>query len=442
MELNIPLKLIISFVIGAVIGTEREVSHRRIDPNSNDPTPIIGLRTFSLASTLGSLVGILYKDYLFLSIILASAFFSLALIFYIRDSASTKDTGITTELSLFYSFLIGLLISLEVIPIQLTLAISVILIFLLSIKKAIKQVMDEIQKRELNAFIRYAIIALVILPFLPNISYSLSNIPNLSNVLKNFGINFDQISKISLINPFKLWTIVALITGVDLIGYVLEKTIGQKKGWLLASAAGGFISSTATTLSLAQQSKQSRNINHLVSAALIANLVSFIQIGIVIGAINILFLANLIPALFAMIFTSAVIAIFFLKSKEPDTNVSEQNVGQKEIINLSGALKFALIFIVVSVVSKIALTLFGETGFLVTSGIGSIIGLDAVMINTAQSVNTTISLKLATISFLIANLINLTTKSFYSFLQGDKKFAIKFSISVLIITLSSLVALL
>src|SRR5688500_3496509 len=121
MELTIPLKFILAFIIGAVIGTEREISHKKRTDSTSDSTAILGLRTFSLTSTLGVLVGVLQKDYLFISLIITAAFFILSIVFYILDSKSTKDTGITTELGLFYSFIVGLLISLEIIPIQLTL---------------------------------------------------------------------------------------------------------------------------------------------------------------------------------------------------------------------------------------------------------------------------------------------------------------------------------
>ena len=94
----------------------------------------------------------------------------------------------------------------------------------------------------------------------------------------------------------------------------------------------------------------------------------------------------------------------------------------------------------ISILSKIALVIFGESGFLVATGFGSLIGLDAVMINTATLVGTTIETSLAMIAFLLANAVNLTAKSFYSFFMGNKEFALKFSFSMGIIVITSLLA--
>lgn len=437
--LSLPLKLIIAFIIGAVIGVEREINEKKsIGPNQK-PTAILGLRTFALASTLGALVGVLYSNFLFISITIALAFFVLTIVFYVLDSLSTKDTGITTELSITFSFLIGLLIAVEAIPIQLSLALSVVLIVLLSRKERIKSFIEDIRKREINAFLSYTIIALVILPFLPNTSYSLADIPNLSNFLKNIDIDLSNILNVDLINPFRVWTIVALITGIELIGYILERTIGQKRGWLLASAAGGFISSTATTQTMAQESNKSKSINHLVSAVVVANLVSFIQIGLIIGSINIIFLFQLSPIIILMIIGAFLITLFFLNKKEESGEINQTKiVKEKNIINLIGALKFTALFITVSIVSKVALAIYGSNGFLITTALGAIVGLDAVMINTAQVAGSTIDYKLAATAFILANFVNLAGKSVYSYLHGQRSFALKFSISMLIIIVLSL----
>lgn len=438
---NLATKLIISFVIGAVLGLEREINEKKSITIGQKPIAILGLRSFSLTCALGALVGILYTNFLFISISLTFAFFSLALVFYVLDSLNTKDFGITTELGLIFSFLIGILIATEAIPIQLTLALSVVLILLLSRKETIKDIIEHIKQKEINAFVSFAIIALVILPFLPNTSYSLSNIPNLSNFLTNLGVNLDKIINIDLINPFKIWTIVALITGVELLGYIFERTIGQKRGWILASAAGGFISSTATTQTMALQSRTSKSQNHLLAAVIISNLVSFIQIAIIIGSINIFFLIKLLPIITAMVIGGVLIALFFLRSKDRVASTKTETVETKKIINLPGALKFIALFVFVSVISKIALAIFGGSGFLVTTALGAVVGLDAVMINTSQVAGSSIDFRLATIAFILANAVNLIGKSIYAFLHGKREFAYKFSASILLIISLSLLGL-
>lgn len=443
--LPVGFKLFLALVLGGVLGLEREVNEKNGEFEDNR-SAVLGIRSFALISALGAIVGVLYIKFMAIALLLSGAFFVLLMIFYYIDTQKTKSYGLTTEVAVIYSFLIGLLLMLEVLPIQLLLALTVVVILLLSQKRKIKDVVEEIKSKELNAFISFAIIALVVLPFLPNTSYAIADIPVIKDVLGNFGVNVQKIANIDIFNPFKLWLIVALVTGVDLIGYILERTVGQKRGWLLASAAGGFISSTATTQSLAQESKSQSKMNHLVAAAILANMVSFIQIAFLIAALSTMYLLSLLPVIGCMIVACIVLLIFFLKSqdanKKSTSNKKEIHNKAKEIINLSGALKFTGLFLLISIISKIALEFFGNNGFLAATGIGALIGLDAVMINTAQLVGKNIDTQLGVFAFILANFVNLAGKTAYSYAMGTREFAIKFGISMAIVIGVSLLGLL
>lgn len=438
-ELPLPFLIMLSFVLGGVIGVERQINEKTSD-HKGKMKSVIGLRSFALIAGLGSIAGAMYGEFIVLSALITSAFFLLVLTFYVVDTMQSKERGITTELSMCFTFIIGILLTTQVIPVLITIALSVVLILLLSQKRQIQRAVSTISSKEVNAFISFAVIALVILPFLPNESYSLTDIPNSTEVLKNLSIPIDKIKDIEIISPFKLWMIVALITGVDILGYFLERTLGKQKGWILASIAGGFISSTATTQSLAQQSKQTKTESHLLAAALIANMVSFFQVSILLGSFNIQLLLSLFPTILLLIASTGALAFYFYRksTKTVKKSLKEDSTDSKSsIINLTSALKFAGLFLVISLVSKIALSFFGSSGFLVATGIGALIGLDAVIINTAQLAGKSVAIYIAVIGFLIANSANLLGKSFYSYLQGSTAFAKKFFLSVLAIITAS-----
>lgn len=443
MDLTPPLVLLISFLIGSLIGLERQFNERGVIGESKEQTAIVGVRTFSLIATLGAIAGLVYNANSFLASFLGITFFILLITYYIFDSRQTHDYGITTELSMLYAFLIGALIALSILPIQIILALSVVLLLLLSRKKQIHSLIDKISHSELNAFISYAIVALVILPFLPNETYALSDIPFIRNLLLQFDFPAERAASIELFNPFRVWLIVALITGIDILGHVLERTLGQRRGWLLASIAGGFISSTATTQSLAQQSKETKNVSPLLAAAIVANLASFFQIGLVILAVNSAFFLSVLPSLSLLIISGILVSLFFLFYNAKETKQEKQlrPVKTHEIFNLAPALKFAFLFLIITIVSKLALAFFGNSGFLIATAIGALAGLDAVMINTAGLAGQTINFQLGVIAFLLANAVNLTAKSAYSFLQGSKAFAIRLGLGMLGIILASALGL-
>jgi uncharacterized membrane protein (DUF4010 family) len=441
-NLDIAFRLLLAFIIGGVIGLEREINEKKsIKPNEK-PFAIIGVRSSALIGALGALSGYLYTQTPLFAGLITAAFIILLMSFYVLDSKATGDFGITTELAILYSFVLGVLLSLAIFPIQIILAITIVLMLFLSRKEEIKNALADVKRTEIDAFISYAVIALVILPFLPNQTYSLSDIPGFINFFTNMGVNIQKLAAIEAFNPFKIWLIVALITGVDVVGYVLERTIGQKRGWILTSIAGGFISSTATTQSLAQESTQRRHIHHLLAAALLANLVSFFQIAILIGSVNAIFLIRLLPTLFFAIVAALGAVLYFMKVRESE-NVEHETMKIKthEIFNIGPALKFALLFLVISIISKVSLVFFGDAVFLATTAIGSLVGLDAVMINTAELALQTIDIRLAIIAFILANAVNLYAKTIYSFIQGRRDFAIKFCVSVTVIVVASFLGL-
>jgi uncharacterized membrane protein (DUF4010 family) len=444
--LSIPLKLILSLILGAVIGLERESYAQKLTPSKNYHSGSLGVRSFALITVLGTIAGLVKADYYSLFLIVTITFMALLLAYYIVGSFFTNDNGITTELAIIYSFLIGLFIALEVMPIQLILAITVVLILILSKKENIQTLIAGIKSSEFNAFVSYALIALVVLPFLPNVPYSLKDIPYLTNILAAYNLHLGNLATVEIFNPFNLWKIVAIITGVELFGYMLEKTFGQKKGWLLTSMAGGFISSTSTTQSIAQESKTSKNINLLVSAAFFANLASFFQHFILIASINTLFLAKNTVFILAIIISATALSVFYLRKKDPTapTGLKEvkSQLSEDKIFSLSSALKFTFIFLLVKIFTKISLQIFGSSGFLITSTIAALTGIDAVTINASELAGNLISYQTGLITLVLANAVNLLSKSVYTFMSGNKQFALKFTIGSIIIILSSTVGIL
>ncbi len=436
-------KLIIAFIIGAVIGLER-ASPQSFQQNKKDTIEHheVGVRTFSLISLLGALAGLMMQDYMMVTIFITSVFGGLALLYYFLQSSFTKDPGITTEFALVYTYVIGLMIGREILPIHIILMISVVLVLVLSRKQEIQGFISVINRSEINAFISYALIALVILPFLPNTDYSLADIPNAEAFLRSTGINVGKFVNLTLVNPFKLWVIVALITGIDVAGYVLERTVGQK-GKLMSSIAGGIISSTATTQALAVESKRSKTAGAHVGSALFANMVSFFPLFFLVGSINRQFLVELLPVLISIILSCFIVAVyfyFFHRAKQEKNGKKKQESKQrKEIFNLRSAISFVVIFAVVRIASQIALVFFGNSGVLITASIAALTGVDAPILTISQMAGGQISHSFAVWTFIVINAVNLVAKTVYSFISGSRAFAIQFGIGILIIIGSSLI---
>ena len=439
-DFGLLIKILIPLAIGAVIGLERQV-----DPTpDNEPKKGIisdmGLRTFSMVGIMGALAGISFGANPLIAGIISGAFLIMILANYILGVIYTKDLGITTEIAVFYTYFAGVLVASGVVPISIILALTVIVILLLSRKKHIHKVLEDVDRHEVNSFISYAILALVILPFLPNYSFALQDLPALKTIVDATPF-LNQIKDLSLVNPYKLWSIVVLMTGVDIFGYILERNLGKGKSLLITSLAGGFISSTAVTQSLSGQSKEVKNNNQYVGAALFANMTSFVQISILILAINgVLFFEGL-PVIFALIASTFGTGAFFFfrRSKEIQVTRQEKESSHK-MFNLIPALKFMGLFLVINIFSKLSLEFLGNSGFLITSGVGALAGIDAVVISGSELAGKLIDFDLAILGILIANGVNLAAKTFYAYSGGARNFALKFGLSSVGIISASLAA--
>lgn len=432
MTSDLFINLILAFIFGATVGLERE-SSKGSGPH------VGGIRTFSLMSMTGALAGIfIAHGYLVLGVAVIAGFLLLLISNYITEGLHTNDFGVTSELSALGTFFLGLMVMLNIIPLQTTVAFLVILVFILSLKSRTEKLMAGISKNEVQSFVSYAIIALVALPVLPDYAYKVKDIPVVESLLQGLGVNLGQFDNLDLVNPRKIWFVVVLITGIDVFGYILSRLVGDKSSFALTSFMAGFVSSTSTTQSLALRSKGSRFVNHLVGAAILANLASFFQIFLLIGPLNAPWLMAILPSIMIMILSAGILAVYYFKRKEPDEDgVATEEKKSQQIFSLLPALKFAALLIVIKIVTKICLILFGESGFIISSVLASFAGIDAIMVNLADMAGHTITFKFAFLTFLIINATNLLSKSGYSYLQGDRRFAFRFFLAMIIVIVAS-----
>lgn len=391
-----------------------------------------------MMSLMGALAGIFFvHDYAAIGLTVVIGFLVLLVSNYITEGLHTKNFGITSELSAIGTFFLGLMLMINIIPLQTTVAVLVILVFVLSLKSRANQLVAGVSKQEVQSFISYAIIALVAMPVLPDYGYKLSDMPALEGLMGGFGVDLAKFSALELINPRKIWIVVVLITGIDVFGYILSRLVGDRNGFALTSFMAGFVSSTSTTQSLALRSKSAKFINHLVGAAVLANLASFLQIFLLVGPLNPQWLIAIVPSILIMIVTAGIVSIFYFKQKEPQEKEEGTEPKEVQIFALMPALKFAALLIVIKLITKISLILFGQSGFIVSSVIASFAGIDAILVTLAEMAGQTITFKFAFITFLVVNATNLLSKAGYSYLQGDKRFALRFLMAVGIIIVAS-----
>ncbi len=435
--MTLPVSLFLAAIFGALLGLGRESS---VD---KDVEVTSGVRTFTLVSLMGAFAGVFYLQESVSSFLVVSFSVTVLVIaYYVVSSLKSGHVGVTTELALLYTFFIGFLTITQFLSTQIIVALVVVALLILSLRDQARKLIVGVSTQEMRSFISYAVVALVILPFLPNEGFSLNDLSGVQAFLSGFNLNLGQFMQVEIFNPRKLWFIVVLITGIDVVGYVLGRMLGSKKSDVLTSFVGGFVSSTSTTQSLAQKSARTNQVNGLVGAALIANLASFLQIFLLVGPLNPSLIIRLAPLIGSIVLVAGLLAAYYVSRQEKE-EVSVKKIAEEEperkIFSLSAALKFALLLTVIKFITKVSLLLFGQAGFLGSSVVASFAGLDAILVNLAEIADKTITFKTALLTFVLVNATNLTSKVIYSYLQGSRSFTFKLAGAFSIVIATSIV---
>ena len=101
-----------------------------------------------------------------------------------------------------------------------------------------------------------------------------------------------------VLNPYHIWLMVVLISGISLAGYLALRLIGTGKSLPLVGALGGLVSSTATTLVYARQGAAGAAMAPIASIIIaIANLAVLARIALVSAVVAPSALPLMLPVL-------------------------------------------------------------------------------------------------------------------------------------------------
>lgn len=406
--------------LGALIGLEREFEIQR-----KKRPDFAGLRTFILISLFGAVTGFLSFGILksptlvivaFISIVVLifAGYLSLVLIF------KQDAIGMTTEVAALITFILGFMCiigyDLEAI------IISIVVVMFLALKEPMHGFVKKIKVSEVYATLKFAVVTLLILPFLPNVNYTPMDVPVLSKIIEVSGMfPVETIRQLNVFNPFKIWLMVVFISGISFVGYVLMRIIGAGKGLGVTGLLGGIASSTALSSSMSMESrKTSKVVLPFVMAVIIACSTMFFRIIVEVTVVNPNLLKLVLIPMVTMGF-AGFFASFILWRR-----IKQQRVEYIELsspFTLGPALKFAAFFVFVLVISKLGNIIFGAKGVYLAAFLSGLADVDAITLSMATiSSAGEISLFVATFAITIAAIVNTFVKAGIAYLFGSESF--------------------
>lgn len=376
IEYNLVTHIILSLVIGFIIGLQRELNN--IYRNKKD---LAGARTFALVALMGYLSVFLNID-IFIGLIVL-----VGLGYYI-NAQKDDHKGITTEVSLILTYLLGVVIAKDEV---LAIFIAILIVFMLNIKDKLIQIEEKIDKEEVNATVIFLLITLTVLPILPN----------------------ETIDKWNLINPYKIWLFVVLVSSISFVGYILSK-IYSDKGIYITGFLGGLASSTATTMIFSKRSKDNERLSKETAIGIgLANSMMFFRVFILVLIFN-PHLAKFIAAPFVLASISGFVYLYILSNGASGV---KQKIEFTNPFDVFESMKFGLIFGIIFITIKLGYEYFGKEGLYIVSLLAGISDVDAITIAISEMKN--ITAPMAGISIIIASLSNQISKLVYSFFIGS-----------------------
>ena len=390
---------IISLLIGALIGTERQ---RRLAEEKL--IGVAGLRTFTLIALLGTLCANMAVYYSQEFIIVAfGAFILLVGIGYYSASARTQGrVDLTSAVAAVLTFILGSLSFFDDRRL-LAVALAVVITWILATRKITHRYVETMSETDLLDTLKMGIIALVIYPFLPD----------------------QPLDPLNILNPRQIWLMVVLVSLIGYVGYVLIRILGTERGLSLTGVLGGLVSSTAVTTAMASEVRLQKEIlSSAVFATTIASCTMFPRMLFIVLVVNRDIFLSLLPKLGSMTIAGVALAFLFLRKKDP----VGKNVALKDPFRILPALTFGAFFAFVLLTSKLASIYFGNAGTYAASVIAGLADVDAISLSMATLAKSTLTPSTAVTAITLAAITNTLVKLSISYIMGTREFGNRIAI--------------
>lgn len=415
---NIYIAFGTSLVIGALIGIERE--KRKLEMGGQSA---FGIRTAILVSLFGAISAYLGKEYspfIFFFGLISILLFTFSSHLYLMTKYGR--IGITTEISQLLVFIYGAMCMTGYM--HFAIILGIVTAGILTVKESIHKAISKINYRELYDTIKFAIIAFIILPLLPRENYD--------NDLFGFFIKDRQtteaLSELNVLNPYNIWFLIVLVSGISFVGYILVKYLGKKRGIGFAGLLGGLYSSTATSLTLASKSKEMpKTTTPFVTGIVLACAISYLRTFIEIRALNEeLFFRTLVPVGLMFLYLMGIGLYLFFSSKEKGggetLKTDENSTDFQTPFKLSKAIKLGGFIVAALLIAKISLSITGIEWYYAISMAMAFFAIDdPIVISTSASAGTLLSFNDAKNIILLVVYLNMVQKVAIMYFFGNKK---------------------
>lgn len=311
-------------------------------------------------------------------------------------AASRRDIEGTTEVAALVVLSAGVLAGLG--SVRLASGIIALATLLLVEKSSLHALVRRIDDVSLRSGVRFAVMALVILPLLPEGPHG----------------------PLGGIRPRELWALVLFFSGLSFGGYIARRLVGSDHGYLVTGLLGGVVSSTNVTFTFARTSRIEPFMDRAIAfGAVGASAVLYPRVLIATAFLNPAVVGPLALYLAPPAVVAAVVTAF--GARQP-TASAVSDVPQANPLQLRGALQMAVLFQGVLMAVNVARRVWGESGVFTSAAILGLTDVDALTVSMSRGVAQAVSPEVAATAIAIGVLTNTGMKLGLALLLGNRRF--------------------
>jgi len=383
-----------ALLLGLLIGVERE---RTTQGDEQEKLfSFGGIRTYPFFSLFGCLLSTVSP--IFGASVLAVGLGGMVLLIaisYYRSSKGEAGLGLTSEMAAILAFCLGILAATGEFAIAS--ALAVIIVVLLASKGFLHNITQKIGRQDIQIALQFAVITFIVLPVLPDAAYG---------PLKAF-------------NPYSVWKMVVLISGIGFLGYLMMRILGAEKGISLTGILGGLVSSTAVTLTFSRKSKEQPELSRTFALAIVLACTTMLpRIALEVSVVYMPLLYTLWLPLTVMFLVGVGGGLFlFFKSEKSQESVTVSNP-----LSMSTAVKFGLLYAAIQFAAKAAQTYFPTGGLYAVSVLSGLNDVDAITLSVSKLCSeNSVNQLVASQSIILAALTNTCVKMGLAFNLASRK---------------------
>lgn len=310
------------------------------------------------------------------------------------------DPGMTTELALVFTVLLG---ALAMRAPTLAAGTGVVTASLLAARTRLHHFVGAVvTEQEARHGLLIATATLVVLPLLPD----------------------RTVGPYSVLNPHAIWVVVLLVLAIGAAGHILVRALGPRFGLPLAGLASGFVSSTATIAAMGAQASKGSSARPAAAGAVLSTLATIGELALVVGATSVPVLRVITPSLVAAGLAAAAYGglVTLLALRSPRETATEAG----QAFSPATALVFGVTLSIVLVGSAALRATFGEIGAIAAAAIAGLVDPHAASISIASLVAAgRLTPAEAILPILVALSTNTAIKILLAITTGGGRFALQ-----------------